>query len=88
MTTATVKPNPTIAVAIPAPNQPRTRCTLTLRARTKADCTMKKITHDAKTVACIHKMNGLGGVAWNRLDSTVRLKPHNTSAAITSDMQK
>src|ERR1700676_446724 len=38
MTTDTTKPEATIVAASAAPNQPSVRCTLTLRARTKADC--------------------------------------------------
>jgi hypothetical protein len=83
-----VKPSATIAVAIPAPNQPKKRCTLTFRTRTSADCTMKKITHVAKAAPCTHRMSGRGGLAWNRLASTVWLNPHTTSPAIASDMQK
>jgi hypothetical protein len=49
---------------------------------------MKKITHVAKAAPCTHRMSGRGGLAWNRLASTVWLNPQTTSPAIASDMQK
>ena len=61
---------------------------LTFRARTRADCAIKKAIHVEKTAPCIHRSNGLGGLAWKRLLLTVRLKPAITRAANTNDMQR
>src|SRR5215469_5861492 len=88
MTIAMVKPSATITVASPAPNQPSVRWTLTLWTRASADGTMKKTIQLEKAAPCIHKSNGLGGLAWKRLASTLLLNPQTTSPANTSDMQK
>ena len=61
---------------------------LTFRARTRADCAIKKAIHVEKTTPCTHKSHGLGRLAWNRLALTVRLKPDITRAANSSDMQR
>jgi hypothetical protein len=49
---------------------------------------MKKTIHAEKAVPWIHNNSGRGVLACNRLASTVRLKPHTTSPAIASAMQK
>ena len=49
---------------------------------------MKNSIQVENAAPCIQRSNGLAGLAWNRLASTVRLKPHTTSPAITSDMHE